>query len=1679
MKVIFSILLQDDGSPSERKKYIRLPPPNPENPYKVRFILPAGCDALRHGKIMTNYPIGNSKKFDRKKFSAIPFDYDYMADGSCEFEITQAGAFEYFMEYSPRFSKQPDVKMGYFIVDPRLIVPGSSFRILDEPASPEFVQNDHIISDKSRDYTLNMNSICILTVVPKWIGKISEWRSHFQHISYSGYNAIHFVPLQKRGSSNSPYSLFDQLALSDDLFDPIDQQNLNNDGKFKLLKQELDYLQSDLGLLSLTDVVWNHTAHNSDWLAEHPESGYNLMNSPHLIPAYELDEAILQFSADIKRYNLSGETKNMEQLTHLLEVFKTQVLDRLELWKYYVLNVEDAISELSDRLKGISVPEKTFIVSDDVSALSHQQLATMLLHEAIYHETGVKFGKKINSEFFYALIIRRNHLKVSLNNFDEKSIIKDARAILDALNLTFYQEYDQDIAQAMENIKSRAIYERIAEHGPKLASVSSENPLAQTYFTRIPRCAANQNFDWKSLIVANNGWIWNADPLVDFAGPSSKSYFIREVIPWGDCVKLRYGKGRDDNPWLWDYMAKYTCLLAKYFHGFRIDNCHSTPLHVAQYFLDLARQVRADLYVIAELFTGSEERDITFVSKLGINSLIREAMNAWDTAELSRLVHKYGGQPVGSLALRADYLPLELVGHEPASIHSPLLDNFYQKQYGWHENPQDDEFYVQSIEDPDESGRKTPLKSRALSRRRSNYFKNSISDKKDDMIVAPNISESNGSSNQRKQKHIVRSNQKLPEVNDNQEVVFRLEGSAPHALFMDCTHDNEMPNQKRTVEDTLSTAAIVSMTDSAVGSVKGYDELVPYHLNIVEENRKYEDPSKKRGITQAKRRMLHLHYLMGQKGYTEIYVHQEADFVTVSRQNPVTHHGYLLIARTAFHRTTSDQKISPIVLRNTSYKTFLSSKIVIHSEKFSQNDEFINGIDANVEISYAEPLPGMVSIDVGKDDLGTFINIVPEEFPPGSIILLETDLLGQTLENLEKFRDMMALTVHGAWYLDGIVRSNMSSLKSALKALSLEELNVILYRSDPEERDSTGGHGVYDVPNFGKLSYAGLQGFYSVLREISKNNDLGHPLCDHLRSGYWAMDYITERLKRYLKEYPNLQSIITWLELRFALVKELPNFLIPKYFNIVVSTASYVTRNYCISRMSEFVMEGNRFIRSLAVGAIQLYGKVPSTGLSPIENTASLSAGLPHFTTNHMRCWGRDIFISLRGLFLVTGLHSTAKTHILHFASAIKHGLIPNLLDSGRFPRYNSRDSVWFFLQAIQEYCKFVPNGCDILEEVVNRRFESDEFISVDDSKAFSKKSKLKEIIHEIMQRHASGIKFVEWNAGPQLDHAMRPEGFNVEINFDPKTGLLFGGNRFNCGTWMDKMGDSEKARIKGLPATPRDGAAVEITGLLKSCVRWLSELHRAGKFFEGVDLGNGKQLKYREWNDLIQENFERCYFIPSKSEEDKYFEVDSELIQTRGIYKDTFKSSIRETDYQHRPNVFIAMTVAPELFHDRKKAALALKNARVLRGPVGMKTLDPRDPNYRGFYDNDNDSADPHVAHGINYHQGPEWVWMMGFYLRALYTLSKAPKTTDCGLVHDILRVLSPHRQMLQQSLFAGLPELTNRDGVYCPHSCENQAWSMATILDLLYDLQDDVLVCSLTENPILSDIIISGDEV
>jgi len=1384
-----------------------------------------------------------------------------------------------------------------------------------------------------------LDALSIFSVVSKFMGQYPEdWDKILRGISRREYNMVHFTPLMERGDSNSPYSLYDQL-----MFDKASFPNGEEDIAAMILKMEKEY-----GLLGLTDVVWNHTANNSPWLEEHPEAGYNIATAPWLESALELDDALLKFGEDLEKYGLPTELKNAADLERIIDGMKEHVVKQLELWEYYIVDVKrDAKRAVAAWSEGRTVvPEEGFGSSEvggfqGVSEWSIQRKAEYLLRHGFIgqEEMGARYHRHVKPESAAAL------LTVCYGRYDPdagesrgKNAIGSMTDILNEVNSRFYAQYDDDVRIIGQQVHDRVRYLRLDDDGPKMGPISKSSPFIESYFTRLPLNSTTVQHDPRSLSLVNNGWIWAANALKDHAGSDSRAYLRREVIVWSDCVKLRYGDSPKDNPFLWDFMARYTRLMAKYFAGFRIDNCHSTPIRVAEYLLDQAREVRPNLATYAELFTGSEEMDYLFVKRLGLSALIREAMQAWSTEELSRIVHMHGGRPIGSFEI-------------------------------------------------DETSQ--------------------------NLATSPVANGNTGSKSTKSER------------------VHRIKQSPLHALFMDCTHDNEMPAQKRDARDALPNAALVSICASAIGSVMGFDEIYPKHVDVVHEKRIYTSSSSdgpveigggSGGICGVKKLLNRLHTLMGKDGYKETFIDHQGEYITVHRVHPLSRKGYFVVAHTAFPGYGSGHgTLAPVHLTGIQAKLLGSWRLEVDT-----SDAALNAVLKDEHV--LKGLPSKVS-NVSKVNIQSGANetviTVPATFPPGSIALFET-------------------WIPSTDHIEGLDNYVATGAAEAFADLDLVDLNFVMYRSEAEERDSSfGSDGTYNVPNHGPLVYAGLQGFWSVLTYVVQNNDLGHPICNHLRNGQWALDYIVGRLERMSKRENHLplHKAAFWLAERFSAIRKIPSFLLPRYFALTVQTAYNAAWSRGMELMNDRIRHGQKFVQSLAMTSIQMTGYTNSASLYPFKQEPSLAAGLPHFSSSWARCWGRDIFIALRGLYLCTGRYDDAKEHIKAFASVLKYGMIPNLLSDGKQPRYNSRDSIWFFLQNIQYYTKMVPNGIEILQESIARRFlpYDDAEFQFDDPRAYATHSTIEDIIQEALQRHATGISFREANAGPSLDMQMKSEGFNIDVKVDWGTGIIFGGNQFNCGTWMDKMGESVKAGSKGIPGTPRDGAAIEITAMTYSTLDWLSQLHTAGLYkYNTVTKPTGDPITLTAWATKIAASFERCYYIPLSPIADPAHDLNPSIINRRGIYKDLYKSSKQYEDYQLRPNFPIAMTVAPSLFTP-SHALYALHIAdTVLRGPTGMATLDPSDLNYRPYYNNSEDSADFATAKGRNYHQGPEWLWPTGFFLRALlkFEMMGKGKEERVEVFLGIERRLRGCKEAIERSEWAGLAELTNKGGAFCADS-------------------------------------------
>lgn len=839
---IFSLPLSETGEPipSGKGQFIKLPKPD-NDPYTLRFIIFSASEVVNKGVLHCNVP-PPGVEFSRHNFYTYPINANFHEETHIDITISSPGAYSYFITYvpitDPYFNPDyVDLSLSDLSIDdssptdssvslfkpslsPLNRSPYASSTNLPELTTsthsrylsvPKDTSDAHILREdsfgkpqgddedsSSRSCTkkfyfivsagfkldgqpLSLNSLNIESVISKWMGPVDTWKEKLGLIKDKGYNMIHFTPLQQRGSSNSPYSIFDQLV-----FDPECFPNGQKD-----IEELVAFMEKKLHLLSLTDVVYNHTAHNSDWLKDHPEAGYSVKSAPHLHPALDLDTSLLEFSANLRPLGYPTYIRSIDDLNSIMNGIKEHVFGIVKLWEYYVVDVsrirDAALVKWKEAEASPGLIEPITIPSLIKGNL--EEIAKFIVDNASIHFD--KFGharyiRSLDIEKFVAILISLLSDKSTPPSSDELS--KHVTSVLNEINLPLYRDYDKDVRDILTQLFNRIKYNFLDANGPKFGEITTSCPLIETYFTRVKTRPHGE-----VIALANNGWIWNGNPLVDFASAKSRAYLRREVIVWGDCVKLRYGSHPSDSPYLWDRMTKYTQLMAKYFHGFRIDNCHSTPLHVGEYMLDKARLVRNNLYVVAELFTGSEEMDRIFVERLGITSLIREAMQAWSVEELSRLVHRHGGRPIGSFSKQ------------------PIFT--FEK----------------------------------------------------DMEEAP-------------LNHLVRS-------------------SNIHALFMDCTHDNEPPAQKRTVEDTLPNAALVAMCACAVGSVMGYDEGYPKLLEIVTESRQYTFGG---GISKIKNILYDVHTQMGQDNAEEMHVHHEGQYITVHRINPRTGEGWFLIARTKF-----------------------------------------------------------------------------------------------------------------------------------------------------------------------------------------------------------------------------------------------------------------------------------------------------------------------------------------------------------------------------------------------------------------------------------------------------------------------------------------------------------------------------------------------------------------------------------------------------------------------------------------------------------------------------------------------------------------------------------------------------------------------------------------------------------
>ena len=396
--------------------------------------------------LFINYP-SDHQSFEREKYKELNWSNVKLDDYSTAYtdiEFKLPGTFKYYFSLNEKTESNGN---GNFIVEPKLLIG----------------QNEE----------LSMDLIQCQTVLSKCLGYFDNWKEKLQVAYKSGYNAIHFTPIQELGASKSAYSLKDHKKLNS-MF------NLENSSKqydFNDISALIEFMRTEWRMVSLTDIVLNHTANETPWLKEHPEATYNLTNSPHLRPAYLLDRLCWFISNDINsgKWQTSGLPKNInceDHLNRLRDLFKSYYLPLVNIHELYLIGVDEMVGEFEQALKDY--------LSGKYNLNSNVKGDSLLVVQDNEYR---RFKSKVDLDSAIKMAI--NLRNESSNELFINQAVSSFRKCLNELNGQIYNEIQDLINSAIENVISATRYERLDSNGPKFEVVSYDHPLVPPYFTHI------------------------------------------------------------------------------------------------------------------------------------------------------------------------------------------------------------------------------------------------------------------------------------------------------------------------------------------------------------------------------------------------------------------------------------------------------------------------------------------------------------------------------------------------------------------------------------------------------------------------------------------------------------------------------------------------------------------------------------------------------------------------------------------------------------------------------------------------------------------------------------------------------------------------------------------------------------------------------------------------------------------------------------------------------------------------------------------------------------------------------------------------------------------------------------------------------------------------------------------
>ncbi|PLX10166.1 MAG: amylo-alpha-1,6-glucosidase [Marinilabiliales bacterium] len=263
----------------------------------------------------------------------------------------------------------------------------------------------------------------------------------------------------------------------------------------------------------------------------------------------------------------------------------------------------------------------------------------------------------------------------------------------------------------------------------------------------------------------------------------------------------------------------------------------------------------------------------------------------------------------------------------------------------------------------------------------------------------------------------------------------------------------------------------------------------------------------------------------------------------------------------------------------------------------------------------------------------------------------------------------------------------------------------------------------------------------------------------------------------------------------------------------------------------------------------------------------------------------------------------------------------------------------------------------------------------------------------EVWQEYSKPMKSI-------LSHFAKGTHNNIMMH---DNGLVWQGIPGKALTWMDAI-------VHGKAVTPRIGYAVEINALWYNAIAFSLEIAKEANDKAFVN-------KWGKWPDIIKDSFETTFWDPQKRYLADY---------VNGDYK----------NWDVRPNMIFAASLPYSVLSENKQRGVLDKVKTDLLTPKGLRTLSPKNKDYKAINTGDQSKRD------ASYHQGVVWPWLLGAFAD---TYIRLQGEKGMSFINDLYHGFE--KEMSRNGI-GTVSEIYDGDPPYEARGAISQAWSVAELL-------------------------------